>query len=439
MKVECMICADSKFKHEMISCSICNYECCKSCMKNYIESVSTDKIYCMNEKCKILFTRNTLVKLLGITYVTKIFQKIINKVRVDKQTALLSTFQETAILEKKLVAEKQELIKIQELLKLQKNKIAEIEDYLYYNKLKKEEKKYIRPCADGNCKGFLNTNYKCELCEKNTCKDCLDIIVDETHVCHPDAKATAEIIKKDTKYCPSCGTGIYKIDGCDQMFCTTCNTAFSWKTGIIEKGRIHNPHYYEFLRRNGNGDIPREEELIEQVNCERITDTIVRSCNRIYKDSLVLSKRTIASYIMEYCRYHFHIYELNGRLIRYIETYDNNIRRNNIDYLKNIIDKEHYEKSIIYYEKKKEIYNEKSLLLNTLINTVNDVILGYYRKYLISNKHKDDIKVLTDEIWKVDKNLSDFIKYCIEEDSNIIKLYNSTNKLHITNYPTFKE
>ena len=437
MPIECIICADSKSKNDIISCNICSYECCKSCMKTYIESSSNDKIYCMNEKCKVLFTRNTLVKILGITYITKNFQKIINKVRVDKQVSLLSTFQETAILEKKLVAEKEELIKIQELLKLQKNKIAEIEDYLYYNKSKKEEKKYVRPCADCNCKGFLNTNYKCELCEKNTCNDCLEIIVDDTHICDPDTKATAEIIKKDTKYCPSCGTGIFKIDGCDQMFCTTCNTAFSWKTGIIEKGRIHNPHYYDFLRRNGN--IPREEELIDRVNCDRITDTLVRSCTRIYKDSLVLPKRTIASYLMDYCRYYYHIYELNARLIRYIESYDNNIRRNNIDYLKNAVEKEHYDKSIIYYEKKKEIYNEKSLLLNTLINTVNDIILDYYRNYFISNKHKDDIKVLIDEIKKVDKNLSDFIKYCIEEDSNLIKLYNSTRRLNIGNYPIFKE
>ena len=40
------------------------------------------------------------------------------------------------------------------------------------------------------------------------------------------------------------------------MWCTQCHTAFSWKSGQIQT-RVHNPHYYEWLRENNsNNNVP---------------------------------------------------------------------------------------------------------------------------------------------------------------------------------------
>ena len=44
---------------------------------------------------------------------------------------------------------------------------------------------------------------------------------------------------------------------CNQMWCPDCHTAFCWVTGQIVNGVIHNPHYYEFLRKENNGVAPR--------------------------------------------------------------------------------------------------------------------------------------------------------------------------------------
>lgn len=136
---------------------------------------------------------------------------------------------------------------------------------------------FIRACPIESCRGFLSKQWKCGICGIFTCQKCNvpksrnNVKNPETdnnnddeeseHICNPDDVATAELLANDTKPCPKCGTGIFKIDGCDQMWCTECRTAFNWRTGMLENGHVHNPHYFEYQRRIGNNvrnimDIP---------------------------------------------------------------------------------------------------------------------------------------------------------------------------------------
>jgi hypothetical protein len=122
---------------------------------------------------------------------------------------------------------------------------------------KDERKKFIMPCPGDNCKGYLSSQYKCELCKLFTCPDCFELIgytKEDEHVCKDDNIKSAELIKKETKGCPKCGVRIFKISGCDQMWCTECKVAFSWNTGkMVVNVSIHNPHYYEYMKNSNVG------------------------------------------------------------------------------------------------------------------------------------------------------------------------------------------
>jgi len=136
------------------------------------------------------------------------------------------------------------------------------------------------------CRGFLSTQWKCGTCQLFYCHDCHALIgnlKELPHTCEPGAKATAAMIQKETKPCPKCGIRISKIDGCDQMWCTSCQTAFSWNTGQIITHRIHNPHFYDWQRRNNNGAVPRE---VGDIPCGGIPDyySISRNLTKYSRD-----------------------------------------------------------------------------------------------------------------------------------------------------------
>ena len=158
-----------------------------------------------------------------------------------------------------------------------------------------KKKQFTRACPVDGCTGFLSSQWKCGVCETWTCKDCLEVIgkdKDAEHTCNPDVLASAQLLKKETKPCPSCSAAIYKISGCDQMWCTQCKIPFSWRTGLKVSGTIHNPHFYEWQRKNqGNvqnpgavmcGGIPTWAMFSNILNKIRFTNPDVNRCGIHY-------------------------------------------------------------------------------------------------------------------------------------------------------------
>jgi len=161
--------------------------------------------------------------------------------------------------------------------------------------------KFIMPCQNTDCNGMLNRNYCCELCDKKTCSKCLEV-ENEDHECNPDSIESAKLLRSSTKPCPKCGTRISKIDGCDQMWCTECKTSFSWNKGTIETGYVHNPHYFEYMRKN-NMNIDRNPNEVRAIGiCGNIRDNALRFLNGFRsKDTKDKNK------IIDFIRYVNHI------------------------------------------------------------------------------------------------------------------------------------
>ena len=296
--MSCSVCCDTYnlSSRKKINCPYCPYDVCASCSERYLLG-SIEHPHCMN--CKKEWSRDILLSNFTKKFVTKDYKLHRENVLFEKERSLLPETQPHVEREKTLrsylsiltdlkgqIDELSQSINIihndnsvpDQIVRsqnaMEKSKqlallMVEVKHYEYahltiLNRRPDIKKVFVRACPADDCRGFLSTAWKCGLCEKWSCPDCHEVKgVDKNapHTCKPECIETARLLAKDSKTCPKCAALIFKIDGCDQMFCTQCTTAFSWQTGRIEAGRIHNPHYYQYLEAHGQlrrepGDVP---------------------------------------------------------------------------------------------------------------------------------------------------------------------------------------
>jgi hypothetical protein len=299
-------------------------------------------------------------------------------------------------------------------------------------------KKFIMACPGETCRGFLSSAYKCGLCNLYTCSECL-VIKSDPHTCDENAVLTATAIKNDTKPCPQCGTRIYKIDGCDQMFCTAeidgkvCETAFSWKTGIKETGRIHNPHYYELRRKQGN--LERE---VGDVPCGGIPSMV--RMNRLF-GMLILLPEFKRKYSMLHQQVNeikrvFDEYEHYGIYTKHIrsnQNHDSVMRNHRVQYILNRISQD--DLAEYAYRGHKEV--QKNTDLHHIMEIIRISIVEMFQSMHQATPRIDDmpIELLHDDVFadqygssiqiKVDQ-LMQVRDYCNEQLKGISGIYNCT-------------
>lgn len=266
MPVDCDICCESFTKQirKKINCVNCDLKVCVACVKHYL--LSKKDAHCMG--CKMGWTdalcNDNLGGFMHGTYRhhTKELLWDMEKARMPETMPAV----ERAIkLRKMKVEEKAMLKQVEEardvynnLLNMQRQLKRNIEngnvDGSTEAEMEKKKKEFVRACPVDDCTGFLSSQWKCGVCETWTCKECMEVIgkdKEAEHTCNPDVLTSAQLLKKETKPCPSCSAAIFKISGCDQMWCTQCKVPFSWKTGLKVSGTVHNPHYYQWRLQNG--------------------------------------------------------------------------------------------------------------------------------------------------------------------------------------------
>lgn len=311
----CPICCENfnKSSRVPLSCPYCTQASCSSCTERYLLE-TTEDAHCMN--CRKGWSREILVANFSQKFVSKTYKKRREELLFEREKSLMPATQPYVEVEKEIRRLQFEIEGLKQILEQFRNSASrtmtlplgvlavekgletEFDALLLRGRLVQEhrkdaskteleiqylewcqqrwnqklhggaedieKRKFVRACPYPECRGFLSTAWKCGLCENWTCHECHEgkgPDRDAEHVCKPENVATAQLLAKDSRNCPNCAAMIFKIDGCDQMYCVKCHTAFSWRTGRVETGVIHNPHYYEYHRTRGTlqrnpGDVP---------------------------------------------------------------------------------------------------------------------------------------------------------------------------------------
>lgn len=245
-----------------IVCPKCHFETCGKCMNKFIMGLDDINPKCMN--CSMQWDFEFVAQNSNKDFYNKSYLQRRAQLVLERERSLLPATQYLVLEEKKRIERNRKVKEINDKIRRAREIIKILQkkkNRIMYGTDEKEEKEereatFIGYCPVEECKGFLNTEYTCGLCEEKACKKCRR--TKHEGKCNPDDVETMKLLKKDTKPCPNCSVPIFKIEGCDQMWCTKCHTTFSWKKGTIVKGgSIHNPHYYQFMRET-KGGVPRQ-------------------------------------------------------------------------------------------------------------------------------------------------------------------------------------
>ena len=275
--MECPVCISpfNKTTRKPVSCYGCEFTACRECTKKYIvDNKLTGE--CMS--CKATWGRRFMAEQFTKKFMRDDYTKHLKTLVADREMAMMADTQKyiESYRKSKLAMAKANELSVD--IDLTRARIIQIKEELkdeekFMRALRRDRGHYwmtahapltkstnepmFRRCNTPNCTGYLDDMYACSVCHSLACEHCLEPMGTNPHTCDPNTVESIKLLEKETKPCPTCKAVIYKIDGCDQMWCTECKTAFSWVSGLRLRGIVHNPHYYEWMRQT-QGYVPRQ-------------------------------------------------------------------------------------------------------------------------------------------------------------------------------------
>jgi hypothetical protein len=256
-----------------------------------------------------------------------------------------------------------------------KNQLREIkkeyETYIFEFETTNQTAFAFGKCPKEGCYGYLEETVQtktvcCGICKEYYCKECLESVnsdVDTIHTCNNETINTIQIIKQDSKPCPKCGIFIHKLIGCDQMFCTNCTTAFDWKTGNVNIGTVHNPHYFEYL-----GTQNREPGAIL---CGReIDNNFIERLINLFKE--FKQENEVKKLFILRCGHLAHLLHIDIPRLLYVRS-NRDLR---IDFMRQFISEDIFKKEIEKRYRETKRNREAAEILGTFVGTCTEI---YYR------------------------------------------------------------
>lgn len=383
---ECIVCTEkyNQTTRKPVQCEYCPFIACHKCTATYLLSQTTP--HCMASNCTRQWTRKHITKHLSSTFRGREFKKHTENMLFEKERAFFQATQQ------EIEADKRQNTLQKQLWELEKQRQAEVRQINARYEVQQMEirnemnlapskvrAQFVQRCIYDNCQGFMSSQWKCGLCERYACSKCnkpkSSNRESSDHVCNPDDVASVEAIRRDTKPCPKCHTSIFKIHGCDQMWCTNCKTPFSWVNGTIITGPLHNPHYHEYLAQTGANHV---DEYVHMECGEMIPDSLPREYRKVIENALEHESYIPKHMLLDLCRMILHVSydEMNHYQIPAEEVRINQVERKS--FLNNNYEEAEFKKIIL--KNYKEV--NKNTEMRQIMEMVRDALTAIYMRMI---------------------------------------------------------